>query len=157
MATTTPNLGLTLPTGVENVSRQIINENMQAIDTQLGDYPSKVNTVTIYNGTEIATAKNGATINNNGAYSRAMKRSGWVFLKLRIECPSISSGQSIVVAQVIDTLKIASGIYYYKVYNEWSTSIAGTMNIRETGEIEARDDCSGKDLTVVISYPAAIE
>ena len=32
MATTTPNLGLTLPTGNEKVSRQILNGNMQLID-----------------------------------------------------------------------------------------------------------------------------
>lgn len=37
MATTTPNLGLTIPTGAEHVSRQIINENMQKIDTAVGD------------------------------------------------------------------------------------------------------------------------
>ena len=37
MATSTPNLGLTLPIGTEKVSRQIINENMVKIDTAFGD------------------------------------------------------------------------------------------------------------------------
>ncbi len=36
MASTTPNIGLTLPTGSENVSRQIINENNTKIDTAIG-------------------------------------------------------------------------------------------------------------------------
>ena len=36
MATTTPNLGLTLPTGAEKVSRQIINDNMKKIDNSFG-------------------------------------------------------------------------------------------------------------------------
>lgn len=36
MATTTTNLGLVLPVGSENVSRQIINENNTKIDTAIG-------------------------------------------------------------------------------------------------------------------------
>lgn len=36
MATQTPNLGLTLPVGGENVSRQIINQNMTLIDQYCG-------------------------------------------------------------------------------------------------------------------------
>lgn len=136
---------------------QVLQNIGAANASVVSNIAGKVNTYTKYDGTAIGTAKNGATINNNGAYSRAIKRSGWVFLKLRIECPSISSGNTLVVAQLINDLKIAEGIYYYKVYNEWSVSITGSMNIRETGEIEARDDCSGKDLTLVISYPTAIE
>lgn len=37
MATQTPNLGLTLPIGTENVSRQVINDNNTIIDTAVGD------------------------------------------------------------------------------------------------------------------------
>lgn len=36
MASTTPNIGLTLPTGAEKVSRQIINNNNTKIDTAIG-------------------------------------------------------------------------------------------------------------------------
>lgn len=36
MSSQTPNIGLTLPTGSENVSRQIINENNTKIDTAIG-------------------------------------------------------------------------------------------------------------------------
>lgn len=36
MATTTPNIGLTLPVGTENVSRQVINGNWSLIDTEFG-------------------------------------------------------------------------------------------------------------------------
>ena len=42
MATTTPNIGLTLPTGAENVSRQIINDNNTKIDTAIGTLNSNV-------------------------------------------------------------------------------------------------------------------
>lgn len=43
MATTTPNLGLTIPTGSEHVSRQIINENMQKIDNNASILSEKDN------------------------------------------------------------------------------------------------------------------
>lgn len=36
MSSQTPNIGLTLPTGSENVSRQIINDNNTKIDTAIG-------------------------------------------------------------------------------------------------------------------------
>lgn len=36
MATTTPNLGLVLPSGTENVSRQVINNNNTIIDSVVG-------------------------------------------------------------------------------------------------------------------------
>lgn len=40
MATTTTNLGLVLPVGTENVSRQIINDNNSIIDSAIGEVPS---------------------------------------------------------------------------------------------------------------------
>lgn len=40
MATLTPNLGLTLPAGDENVSRQVINDNMMIIDNAAGNNSS---------------------------------------------------------------------------------------------------------------------
>lgn len=36
MATTTPNVGLTKPIGTENVSRQVINDNYDIIDSEFG-------------------------------------------------------------------------------------------------------------------------
>ena len=42
MASTTPNIGLTLPTGAENVSRQIINDNNTKIDTAIGTLNGKL-------------------------------------------------------------------------------------------------------------------
>ena len=36
MATTTPNVGLTKPIGTENVSRQVINDNYDKIDSEFG-------------------------------------------------------------------------------------------------------------------------
>ena len=60
MATTTPNLGLTIPTGAEHVSRQIINDNMQAIDNQcvsLADYNSrKTDYMTLVGRTELTSS-----------------------------------------------------------------------------------------------------
>ena len=60
MATTTPNLGLTLPTGAENVSRQIVNGNMQAIDNKcvsLTDYNSlKTDYMTLVGKTELTSS-----------------------------------------------------------------------------------------------------
>ena len=42
MATTTPNLGLTLPIGSEKVSRQILNGNFSLIDTAYGTLNSNM-------------------------------------------------------------------------------------------------------------------
>lgn len=41
MANTTPNIGLTLPTGAEHVSRQIINDNNNKIDTAVAGKSGK--------------------------------------------------------------------------------------------------------------------
>lgn len=43
MASTTPNIGLTLPTGAEKVSRQIINDNNTIIDGKIGAVPGGQN------------------------------------------------------------------------------------------------------------------
>lgn len=43
MAIQTTNLGLTLPIGTEQVSRQVINDNMTAIDNAVGAVPSGQN------------------------------------------------------------------------------------------------------------------
>ena len=40
MASSTPNINLTLPVGSEHVSRQIINDNFTKIDTAIGAVPS---------------------------------------------------------------------------------------------------------------------
>lgn len=44
MATTTPNIGLTKPTGTEFVNRSIINENWDKIDTAFGNVQTDLNT-----------------------------------------------------------------------------------------------------------------
>lgn len=50
MATTTPNIGLTLPDGTENINRSIINGNNTLIDTAVGALNSKItNNYTDYN------------------------------------------------------------------------------------------------------------
>lgn len=43
MASSTPNINLTLPVGSEHVSRQIINDNFTKIDTAIGALPSGQN------------------------------------------------------------------------------------------------------------------
>ena len=60
MATTTPNLGMTLPSGSENHSRATNNANLQIIDTAVGNINSalgafKIVPLTIASGT--ATTK----------------------------------------------------------------------------------------------------
>lgn len=40
MASSTPNIGLTLPVGTEKVSRQIVNQNMTKIDEKVGPVPN---------------------------------------------------------------------------------------------------------------------
>lgn len=45
MASTTPNIGLTLPTGAEKVSRQIINGNNTLIDTAIGSLSTQITNI----------------------------------------------------------------------------------------------------------------
>lgn len=45
MSSQTPNINLTLPTGLEKVSRQIINDNNTKIDTAIGALNSNINTL----------------------------------------------------------------------------------------------------------------
>ena len=47
MSSQTPNINLTLPTGLERVSRQIINDNNTKIDTAIGTLNRKVSIYTI--------------------------------------------------------------------------------------------------------------
>lgn len=56
MATTTTNLELTLPAGTENVSRQIINTNMQKIDTAFGELDDRQVQVRTATGTVSSVA-----------------------------------------------------------------------------------------------------
>lgn len=60
MASTTPNIGLTLPTGAEKVSRQIINTNNTLIDTAIGTLNSKI----IPKQAETTGTENGFMLNN---------------------------------------------------------------------------------------------
>ena len=60
MASTTPNIGLTLPVGTERVSRQTINENNTKIDQKIGpvgdtDLQTQINSLNS-NKAEINTA-----------------------------------------------------------------------------------------------------
>lgn len=57
MATQTPNLGLTLPVGTENVSRQVINGNNTLIDTFAGN----VNTAMDQMGSNMGILETGDT------------------------------------------------------------------------------------------------
>ena len=57
MATQTPNLGLTLPVGTENVSRQVINGNNTLIDTFAGG----VNTAMDQMGANLGILETGDT------------------------------------------------------------------------------------------------
>ena len=57
MATTTPNIGLTLPDGTENITRSIINGNNTLIDTAVGSLSDQITTLNrkIYAGRKQVT------------------------------------------------------------------------------------------------------
>ena len=75
MATTTPNIGLTLPIGTENVSRQIINTNNTKIDTAIGTLNSNLPKYAITSttsGTLNANTDNTITIETPGSYNEIL-------------------------------------------------------------------------------------
>lgn len=55
MSSQTPNINLTLPTGAEKVSRQIINENNTKIDTAIGTLNSNMNARTNIPNSQLTT------------------------------------------------------------------------------------------------------
>ena len=69
MATTTPNLGLTLPEGTEKVSREIINTNNTLIDTAIGHIGQSSGGVYIYTTSALSIS------NTSGAYSETFNDS----------------------------------------------------------------------------------
>ena len=56
MSSQTPNINLTLPTGLERVSRQIINDNNTKIDTAIGTLNSNINDYHTNSGTSTYTS-----------------------------------------------------------------------------------------------------
>lgn len=85
MASSTTNLGLTLPVGGENVSRQIINENNTTIDSAIGALPTgknvqgqidEIHTVESGKADKVSGATNGnfAGLDGNGNLTDSGKK-----------------------------------------------------------------------------------
>ena len=79
MSSQTPNINLTLPTGVEKVSRQIINDNNTKIDTAIGTLNSNFIYVALSNS-DYRNAKLTAAFTNISARNLAIDKSYPVML-----------------------------------------------------------------------------
>ena len=108
-----------------------------------------------FRGSEVCTAKNGATLDTSQSYTRASKRNGVATIEIRITCPTITSSQSkVVIATLTDELKPQVALTYIKVYEMWNPALAGSITIEANGDIYAFDNCSGKNIQIVLTYPA---
>ena len=104
-----------------------------------------------FRGSEVCTAKNGATLDTTASYTRAMKRNGIAIIEIRITVPTISSRTTI--ATLADALKPQMDITYIKVYDMWNATLVGDVTLGSTGAIDARETCSGKNIQIVMTYP----
>lgn len=109
-------------------------------------------TPVLISGANVGTQKNGATLNTNESYTRALKRCGFAWVHIRLTCPSISSGSNKIVLTLADQLIPYADVAYIKAYDMWDPSVAGTVSIASDG-IHAYDSCSGKDILIMATYP----
>lgn len=101
-----------------------------------------------------ATAGTGVTIDTTKAYTRAVKRNGIVYLQLRMQIPSDISDDT-VIATLHSDLKPIVDMSYLPCFNLWDRTISGCMTVSSTdGNIRANHDCAGKNLSLIITYPA---
>lgn len=101
-----------------------------------------------------ATAGTGVTIDTTVAYSRAVKRNGIIYLQLRMQIPSGISDDT-VIATLHSDLKPIVDLSYLPCFNLWDRTISGCMTVSSTdGKIRANHDCAGKNLSLIITYPA---
>ena len=121
-----------------------LSGNLASINTKLG-------TNVVYRGSEVATAKNGATVDTSVSYTRALKGCGIVLLELRIACPTFSS--ETVIATLASGIRPFADVTYIKTFDMWGTDINGNVTIRSGGNIEAQPICSGKNIQIVVAYP----
>ena len=105
-------------------------------------------------GGDTATAQNGSMIDTNNTYTYAYKHNGTVFLHIRITCHTFS-GSAQVIAILPQSMRPSGNIHYIKAYDMWSNDIAGTVSINANGNISANDNCSGKNIVIIVSYPAS--
>lgn len=103
-------------------------------------------------GANVGTAKNGATLNTNVSYTRALTRCGFAWVHIRLTCPTIASGANTIVLTLANELIPYADVAYIKAYDMWNPSIAGIVTIGSDG-IHAYDGCSGKDILIVATYP----
>ena len=136
MSSSTPNIGLTLPTGGERVSRQIINENNTKIDTYAGELSEQIgNNITslyalnsLYYGTVQTTdAGNEITLNENWDNYR-------VIFVILLSASDIILASTIVPSEHIEVLN--SNVYasYYSdsqtvVYTNFNRTNKNKVNV----------------------------
>lgn len=122
-----------------------IEDGIGAASNTLFDY-------TTYDGNDAGTVENGATLETNASYTRCIKKAGYVCLKVRLHVPTISTAIDIFALNT--ALVPPVDISYVHAHNEWDDSIWGSMSISTLGHIRALQNCSGKDLTLYVTYPA---
>lgn len=123
MATTTPNIGLTLPVGTENVSRQVINGNWELIDAAFGARKEiKSGTVTIQIPQSTST----------GSLSRITQTIGTNIRVLGVIVETATSSYY----SALDNFEITSYVAYYTTFKE-SKLITNVKRVGGSGTINS--------------------
>ena len=114
MASTTPNIGLTLPTGAEKVSRQIINDNNTKIDTAIGSLSEQM---TNYVTTENQTMSNVTIPAGESGGSLNVAKTGYKFLGI-VGYALYGASNCWVSRAIIESINTIS----YNLYNDSGSS-----------------------------------
>ena len=137
MASTTPNIGLTLPTGAEKVSRQIINANNIIIDSKMGAVPGGQNlqgeidalngNLSTFLAVETFTDNNPGTFNANTSKSIEYTTTKTGYTRIAIAGFSGSGNSGLTIQEYYATTN--GFMVYYR--NDTSSNITpNNLNIR---------------------------
>lgn len=103
-------------------------------------------------GNSTGTILNGTAIETGASYTRCVVKNGWVNLKIRFSCPTITADRT-AIFQLADKIIPPCDFSYIWAHGEWDESINGQMTISSDGKIYAQTNCSGKNLTLRATYP----
>ena len=143
------NLNMYLPESSDYIAVSQLNFNFETLDTEAGNFSPVA-----YTGTSIGLNQNGATMNTDTAYSKAVKSGKVVTLWFRIAVPTISA--TTTVFNLVSALRPYSNTPYVECFETWSkTTFRSIVSINANGNILVQAEASGKDISFFCTYITA--
>ena len=121
----------------------------------LKDGLDALNTAEEYTGANIGTAKNGATLNTDTSYTKAIKCGRLINLYVRITCPTMTATTTIFT--LVEALRpYGSGqTPYIPCWEMWNQGNRSYITINANGNISVQKEMSGKDIEFIATYISA--